>query len=82
MRAEREVAKTQVAEVQFEDLTHDKMPLLRAVQLLLLGQVRQIIRPWKPGEKEQYLSGTILQIENYIDERAEGVSTIGLKSQP
>lgn len=49
------------------------MDLLRAVSLLLSGAVRTITAPWKPGEKEKYLSDTVLAIENYIEERKDSL---------
>ena len=68
-KVERVVAKAEMVGVEYKDLTRTEMDLLQAVRLLLEGKVRQITAPWKPGEKEQHLSGVILEIEKYIDAR-------------
>ena len=65
-RIERDTAQGERVTVQYKDLQSAEMDLLQAIKLLIAGKVRTISAPWKPGEREAHLSGTILQIENYI----------------
>jgi len=68
-KIEREAAKSELVEIIYKDGTDAKMDLLQATKLLISGKIRQIIAPWKPGEMEQHLTGTVLEIERYINEQ-------------
>ena len=70
-KLERVAAESEVVEVWYKDQTRAEMDLLRAVRLLIAGRVRQITAPWKPGEMEQHLKGTALEIEKWFDAKRE-----------
>lgn len=70
---EKAAAKTELVNVRFKDSEREEseMDLLKAVRLLLSGDVHTITARWKPGEKERYASVAIREIEAIVESYAD-----------
>ena len=69
-KAEAITAKSELVLVEFKDPETEsrQVPLLDAIKLFIDGKLSTIRYIMRPGEKKQYLSDTIKQIEEYVNE--------------